>query len=169
MSNREEEFTAFVESRWVRLCRFAYTLVRDQQGAEDLVQRALAKVYVAWPRIRAREAVESYARTCVARCFLSDMKRRRWREVPLTNAVEPGDPGGFAEAEVDDRDAVWREICALPPRQRAVVVLRYYEDLSEAEISDVLGCSPGTVKSQCSKALSKLRLQLAPVGPTNQE
>jgi RNA polymerase sigma-70 factor (sigma-E family) len=169
MSDRDEEFTAFAESRWDRLCRFAYALARDQQHAEDLVQRALAQVFVAWPRIRARESAESYARTCVTRCFLSETKRRRWREVPLTHAVEPSDTGASAEADVDARDEVWREICALPPRQRAVVVLRYYEDLSEAEIADVMDCSPGTVKSQCSKALGKLRLQLAVVSPTSQE
>lgn len=169
MADRDEEFTAFAESRWVELCRFAYTLVRDQHGAEDLVQRGLAQVYVAWPRIRAKEAVESYARTCVTRCFLSDTKRRRWHEVPLARVFETTETRGVSEADVDDRDAVWREICELPPRQRAVVVLRYYEDLSEADIADVLGCSPGTVKSQCSKALDKLRRQLAVVSPIDRE
>lgn len=162
MTDRDTEFTDFAQARWHRLCRFAYALTRDEQAAEDLVQEALTKVYVAWPRIRSSDAVEAYSRTCVTRCFLADRRRRRWHEVPL--GTEPGseDTANDRGLDVESRDEIWRELGALPPRQRAVLVLRYYEDLTEAQIADVLGCRPGTVKSQASKALARLRNKLAP-------
>ena len=169
MADRDAEFTEFVRARWPRLCRFAYALARDEQTAEDLVQRALAQVYVAWPRIRSSDAVETYSRTCITRCFLADRRRRRWHEVPFDAPSGTSDRANASEPDVEARDEMWRELGTLPPRQRAVLVLRYYEDLTEAQIADVLGCRPGTVKSQASKALARLRHQLAQVGPSTQE
>ncbi len=169
MTDRDAEFTDFVQARWHRLCRFAYALVRDEQAAEDLVQQALTQVYIAWPRIRARDAVEAYSRTCVTRCFLADRRRRRGHEVPLGNEPASDDKASRSEPDIEARDEMWRELGALPPRQRAVLVLRYYEDLTEAQIADVLGCSPGTVKSQASKALATLRHQRNHVKHTTQE
>lgn len=169
MTDRDAEFTDFVHARWHRLCRFAYALVRDEQAAEDLVQQALTQVYVAWPRIRSRGAVESYTRTCVTRCFLADKRGRRWHEVALDVRSGRDAMANDSEPAIEARDEIWRELGALPPRQRAVLVLRYYEDLTEAQIAEVLGCRPGTVKSQASKALARLRHRLAPAGPRPQE
>lgn len=169
MTERDAEFTDFVQARWHSLCRLAYALARDEQAAEDLVQQALTQVYLAWPRIRSHDAVETYTRTCVTRCFLADKRRRRWYEVALD--VERGHDrmANDREPAIEARDEIWRELGALPPRQRAVLVLRYYEDLTEAQIAEVLGCRPGTVKSQASKALARLRHRLASAGPLPQE
>ncbi|SNT64431.1 RNA polymerase sigma-70 factor, sigma-E family [Asanoa hainanensis] len=158
-----EGFEDFVVGRSPRLLRTAYLLTRDWALAEDLLQTALARAWEAWSRIDGDP--EPYVRRIIVNTYASAW-RRRWRgELPTADLPEPpgaADPHGH----LDDRDSLWRALGRLPRRQRAVLVLRYFEDLSEAEIAEALGCSIGTVKSQASRAVAKLRLDetLAPEG-----
>ena len=146
-------FDEFVATRSPALLRTAYLLTGDHGLAEDLLQTALAKCWFAWGRIDGPP--EPYVRRVLATTYAT-WWRRRWRgERPTGELPDRGDPP--ATAPVDDRDALWRALGALPRRQRAVVVLRYYEDLSEAETAAALGISTGTVKSQAAKALAALR------------
>jgi RNA polymerase sigma-70 factor (sigma-E family) len=152
----EEDFRAFVAARSAALLSFAHVLTGDRRDAEDLVQTALAATALAWHRIRRRDSPEGYVRRAIVNTHLNARRRRPWREQP---AAQPPDAAApyLAEDGVDDRDAMWRVLATLPPRQRAVLVLRYYEDLPEAGIAELLGCSRGTVKSQAAKALDRLR------------
>jgi len=162
---KNEDFTDFVGARWVSLKRYAFLLVGDEREAEDLVQTALAKTYVAWERISAREAVDSYTRTCLTRSFLSSKRRKRLLELPFGVAPEVASTDPLPDAH-EDRDELWIALRELAPGQRATLVLRYYEDLSEAEIAHLLGCSRGTVKSQTSKALANMRRTMSAESPT---
>jgi RNA polymerase sigma-70 factor (ECF subfamily) len=153
----EEDFREFVAARSTALQRTAYLLVGDWALAEDLVQTSLVKTYLAWRRLGVA-SVEPYARRVMVNTATS-WARRRWRgELPTERLPEPPVDDG-AEAAVE-RDLVWRAVLRLPPRQRAVLVLRFYEDLSEAEIARMLGVSAGTVKSQASRAMATLRARL---------
>ena len=153
MTHRDD-FSAFVSERSQPLLRTAYLLTRDWALAEDLLQTALTKAWFAWSRIDT--SPEAYVRKILVNAFLS-WRRRRWvGEEPW--ADPPDRPGVDPYGAVDDRSAIWQLLGRLPARQRAVVVLRYYEDLSEAQAAELLGCSVGTVKSQASKALAKLRI-----------
>jgi RNA polymerase sigma-70 factor (sigma-E family) len=147
------EFDGFVAARSQSLLRTAYLLTGDWGQAEDLLQTALAKSWFAWRRIDG--APEAYVRRVIATTYAT-WWRRKWRaEQPtghVPDACQPDETGA-----VDTRDALWRVIATLPRRQRAVVVLRYYEDMSEAEIAATLGVSAGTVKSSASRALAALR------------
>jgi RNA polymerase sigma-70 factor (sigma-E family) len=146
-------FDEFVATRSTALLRTAYLLTGDHGLAEDLLQTALAKCWFAWSRIDGPP--EPYVRRALATTYAT-WWRRRWRgERPTGELPDRGHPP--ATAPVEDRDALWRALGALPRRQRAVVVLRYYEDLSEAETAAALGISTGTVKSQSAKALAALR------------
>lgn len=147
-------FDEFLTARSPRLLRTARMLTRDWAAAEDLLQDALMKAWFAWPRLSGDP--EPYVRRIIVTSFIS--KSRRWwrREVPTSELPEPR---GIDEIRpADDRDALWRALGRLPARQRAVVVLRYYEDLPEAQVAAILSCSLGTVKSQATKALAKLRV-----------
>jgi RNA polymerase sigma-70 factor (sigma-E family) len=165
-SEHDAEFTAFVAARGPALLRTAYLLTGDHQSGEDLVQTALAKTYLAWHRIRARDAVEAYVRRTMVTTHTS-WWRRRWRgETPTAALPDPGLPDPTEDH--GERDRLWRHLALLTERQRAVVVLRYYEDLGEAETAALLGCSRGAVKSHTARALASLRVsdQLAePVVP----
>ena len=153
----DSEFTELVEAAWPGLYRTAYLLLGEHQLAEDLVQTSLAKTYASWGKVREPAAAAGYARVVLANTASSWFRRRSWRnERPAAELPEP--PGGFSDPS--DRPAVVEALRALPPRQRAVVVLRYYADLSVREVADALGISEGTVKSQTSHALSTLRVQL---------
>jgi RNA polymerase sigma-70 factor (sigma-E family) len=145
---------------WPRLVRTAYAVSGDRGRAEDAVQTAFAKAYRSWRRISRLEAPEAYLRRMVVNEVLNDRRRARCRHEITSDA-----PPDRADAETADLapahdDDVWRAVSSLPPRQRAVLVLRYYEDLSEQQIADALGCRPGTVKSQASAALATLRTRL---------
>ncbi len=156
MTQRDDDFTAFVTARSGSLLRLAYVLTGHRTDAEDLLQVALAKAYVAWPRIRSANAVESYVRTCLVRAHFSHRRRRRVTQVPLS--IEPADnKSADSLSAVDDRDALWAALQALPPRQRTVLVLKFFEDLDEASIAELMRTSRGTVKSQTSKALKTLQ------------
>lgn len=147
------DFDGFVAARSRALLRTAYLLTGDHGLAEDLLQTALAKSWFAWGRISGPP--EPYVRRVLVTTYTT-WWRRRWRaEYPTGELPDRGVDDGTGA--VDDRDALWRALGALPRRQRAVVVLRYYEDLSEAETAAALGVSRGTVKSQASRALAVLR------------
>ena len=156
-------FDDFVVMRSPRLLRTAYLLTHDWALAEDLVQTALARAWEAWHRIEGDP--EPYVRRIIVNSYASWWRRRWTGELPTEVLPERAHPGD-AHSGVDERDRLWRALRQLPRRQRAVLVLRYFEDMSEAEIADALGCSLGTVKSQASRALAKLRLDenLAPEG-----
>ncbi|MBN0048266.1 SigE family RNA polymerase sigma factor [Streptomyces actuosus] len=152
----ENRFQEFVRARWSHLVRTAYLLTGDAHHAEDLTQTALAKAYRSWRRVARADNPEAYVRRMLVSCNSDRFRKRRVQE-SLTAA--PPDRAGSEEATswAAERSALMTALAGLPPRQRAVVVMRYWEDLSEAEVAGVLGCSPGTVKSQASKGLAKLR------------
>ena len=147
-------FEEFVAARSAALLRTAYLLTRDHGLAEDLLQTALTKAYLAWSRIET--SPEAYVRRIMVTTF-SSWWRRKWRgETPTDDLPE--------HAVVEGRDHpgdLWDAIGRLPHRMRAVLVLRYFEDLTEAQTAELLGVSVGTVKSQTSKALAKLRIDPA--------
>lgn len=149
-------FAEFVSSRYASLVRSAFLLVGDRGHAEDLVQSALAGTFAAWDRLRAVEAAESYTRTTMVR-LAGRWGHRRWRgEAPDEQVtVRPGVAGPVSAVErgLDLRMA----LAQLPLPQRTVLVLRYFDDLSEAETARALGCSVGTVKSRASRGLASLR------------
>ena len=147
----EVSFDAFVAARSTRLLRTAWLLTHDHGLAEDLVQTALTKAWFSWSRIEGNP--EPYVHKILVNTFATSWRRKWNGEQPTEVLPEPP-----ATASGDDAPDLWDAIGRLPRRQRAVVVLRYYEDLSEAETADLLGCSRGTVKSQLSKAIAKLRL-----------
>ncbi|GAA3844612.1 SigE family RNA polymerase sigma factor [Sphaerisporangium flaviroseum] len=146
------EFMDFVATRSDRLLRTAYLLTHDWAAAEDLLQEALAKVWFAWSQV---DTPEPYVRKVLVTTYTS-WRRRRWRwELPTDDL--PGEHVAGAAGDLGERELLWRAVGRLPARQRAVVVLRFYEDLPVAEVAELMGCSPGTVKSQTAKALAKLR------------
>ncbi len=151
------------------LLRTARSLTNDPGDAEDLLQTALARTYLHWDRITDHGALDGYVRRALVNTRTSQWRRRRVDEFPSETLPEPRGPGAApadpAELQAT-RDAVWRAVLRLPDRQRAIVVLRYYEDLSEARTAEMLGVSVGTVKSALSRALVKLRKdpELHPAG-----
>jgi RNA polymerase sigma-70 factor (ECF subfamily) len=150
-------FTEFVRARSAALLRTAYLLTGDRGLAEDLLQTVLAKTYVSWGRIREPAAAEGYVRKALVNTATTWWRSKRWRnEKPSGEAVPEGVVAARTD-EVDERRELWALVQSLPTRQRAVVVLRFYEDLTEAETANILGCSIGTVKSQASRALGRLR------------
>jgi RNA polymerase sigma-70 factor (sigma-E family) len=152
---REQDFTEFFLAHATRLRRSAYVVVQDWHLAEDLTQQAMAKLYTAWPRIR-RDTSVAYARRIVINECLSHLRRRR-PETPTDRLPEPVTPD--AEPEVDLGPA----LALLPPRQRAIVALRFLDDVSVAEVARVLGITEGTVKSQTARALETLRAHVGTV------
>jgi len=161
-------FREFLAARQSHLLRAAWLLTGDVHLAEDLLQTALVKVLPRWERLVRDGAVEPYLRKTMVTTATSWWRRKWHGEVPSgpMPGPEPGrEPVGVQSAEfeaVDDRSVLGEALRALPPRQRAVVMLRYYLDMSEAETAALLGCSTGTVKSQSSKALASLRGRLSP-------
>ncbi|MEY9942041.1 RNA polymerase sigma-70 factor (sigma-E family) [Streptacidiphilus sp. MAP5-3] len=158
----EVDFDAFVAAHWQRLTRTAYLLTGDHHEAEDLVQVTLAKVYPHWARIRRLDAPNAYLHRAMVNNGFSRQRRRRARQLLMPWVPERAQPS--AMAQVEQRSALLRALDELPPRQRAVVVLRYWEDLSERQVADVLGCTTGNVKSQASRGLAKLRNHQALAG-----
>nr|WP_218908204.1 SigE family RNA polymerase sigma factor [Micromonospora jinlongensis] len=159
----EEQFREFVAARSAALLRTAYLLTGDWATAEDLLQTALTKTYLAWKRLGGIEAVEPYARRVMVNTSTS-WWRRRWHGERPTEVLP--ERAGVDEIEQQlDRDLLWRHLRELPNRQRAVLVLRYYEDMSEAQTAAMLDISPGTVKSQASRALATLRRRLGADAP----
>jgi RNA polymerase sigma-70 factor (sigma-E family) len=159
-------YSEFVTARSERLLRTAFLLTRDWATAEDLLQEAMARAWFAWDRVR---DPEPYVRKVIVTTYITWWRRRRWcGEVPAGELPEDRRPDDrFPDDEIqlaDQRDAVWRALARLPAHQRAVIVLRFYEDLTEVQAAEALGCSVGTIKSQASRALARLRVDdsLAP-------
>ncbi|MEU6171986.1 SigE family RNA polymerase sigma factor [Streptantibioticus parmotrematis] len=151
---REREFRAFAEARQAQLRRSAYLLCGDWHQAQDLVQVTLMKLYAAWGRVRKDGNVDGYARTILTRTFIDQHRRRRWREEPLAELTDPPSTGPETpELRLVMRSALMR----LPPRYRAVLVLRYWEDWSVEQTAEALRVSTGTVKSQSARGLARLR------------
>ena len=151
------EFEAFVAARSDALVRTAYLMCGDWHLAQDVLQIALTKLYVAWRRIERREGVEPYARRVLVRCLI-DENRRSWRrERPTDSVPDRATPDRLS----DDRDVILAALAMLPNDQRIVLVLRYWEDLSIAETARLLDLSTGTVKSRAFRGLAALRARLA--------
>ena len=155
MRDERPDFESYAAARWSRLLRTAYLLTGDHHEAEDLVQATLAKVYLGWSRIRGLDEPDAYVHRALVNNNLSRFRKRR--VVQLLTARLPERAREGPASQVEERSSLLTALAALPPRQRAVVVLRYWEDLSEQQVAEVLGCSPGNVKSQASRGLRKLR------------
>lgn len=152
-----DEFAEFAETAAPRLRRTAFLLCGDWHTAEDLVQTALAQVFVAWRRIQRQDAVHAYATRTLLNCYLTDRRLKRPVEV-LTDRLP--DSAADERSAPETRLELLAALATLPPKSRAVVVLRYWVDLSIDEVAAMLGCSAGNVRSQSTRALAKLRVEL---------
>ncbi|GAB3912261.1 SigE family RNA polymerase sigma factor [Kibdelosporangium lantanae] len=158
----EERFRAFAAGQAAALRRCAYLFCGDWHLAEDLTQTTLIKIYRAWAKVHKQDSIHNYARKVLLNTWL-DEKRRPWRRSELRVAAPPdfedvlADPSA-AEARSWAKAMTHRALLELPQRQRAALVLRYFDDLSVAETAAVLGCSEGTVKSQTARGLETLRV-----------
>jgi len=152
----DADFVEFVEARRGRLFRTAYLLCGDRDRAEDIVQTTLAKLYPRWGRVQRMDAVDAYVRRMVVNAHLDEVRRPWWRREHLVGeSIERAAPSSPVGPE--ETDELWQALRRLPPGQRRVVVLRHYWGLSVEETAADLGISTGTVKSQTSAALSRLR------------
>ncbi|MGA9747829.1 MAG: SigE family RNA polymerase sigma factor [Nocardioides sp.] len=154
--DKDAEFEAYMAARQPSLLRTAYLISGDRHIAEDLVQTALAKLYLSWDKVRDRQLMDGYVRRIIVNEHNS-LWRRAWKKRELTTDTLPDHQTATDRHDDGQRDALWDFVQTLPRKQRAVIVLRYYEDLSEAEIAETLGISVGTVKSQASRALAAMR------------
>ncbi|EST23856.1 SigE family RNA polymerase sigma factor [Streptomyces roseochromogenus] len=157
---RSEEFQSFMVGRWPRLMRTAFLLTGEQHAAEDLVQSTLERVYVSWRKVGAADEPEAYVRRVMINLHARKHRRR------LKEFLAPKDDSGLMHevadtgdriAQADDRRALLTALAQLPVRQREAVVLRYWEDLTETQAAEAMGCSVGTVKSNAAKGIAKLR------------
>jgi RNA polymerase sigma-70 factor (sigma-E family) len=164
----EPDFTAFVADRQQALLRLAMILCGDARQAEDIVADVLARAYEKWTRVSGLDQPYAYVRRMVVNEFLS-WRRRAGRAFPvarLDDLVDAEPDHALAHA---DRDALIDQLATLPRQQRATLVLRYYEGLSDAEIAGVLGCGESTVRSNASRALASLRIGLSPLSISARE
>ena len=151
----EQEFCDYVRARRPVLLGMAIGLTGNRADAEDLMQAALAKTYLAWDKISDRAALDGYVRRAMVNTHISWWRRRKVDEYPTDDI--PDQPVADSSASSEIHDSLRRAIDRLPHRMRAAVVLRFFEDMTEAEVADVLGVSQGTVKSTVSRAVAKLR------------
>ena len=158
----EAEYVEFVNARLPRLRRLAHHLTGDWDRADDVIQTVLARLYTRWKRVRSAADVDLYVRAMVVNAFLSE-KRRAWSRVLLS--ADPLDLVAGAEVDVTQRLVLRAALDAVPPRQRATLVLRFLHDLSVPEVARILGCSEGTVKSQTSHGLAAMRRLLDEQAP----
>jgi RNA polymerase sigma-70 factor (sigma-E family) len=157
-SGVEAEFTSFAQAVSSRLLGTAYLLCGDWHTAEDLTQTALAKVFASWSRISSKDAAPAYARRTLLNTYLADRHRKRWSEVLTSELPEVPAAAPDPEMKLTLTDALGM----LPPKARAIVVLRYWEDMSVDQVAALVGCSTGNVKSQSARGLDKLRQLLGP-------
>ena len=157
------DFDQFVAAQVDDLVRTAYLIVWDEAEAEDLVQECLLKVARRWPRVRRMEQPRAYARRILVNLALDGARRRARRRSELGVEAWPSPIAVDPLPGLDTRAELLQALGELPARQRAVLVLRYFNDLTEAQVAEVLGCSPGTVKSSASRGLARLREALQPV------
>ena len=160
MKGMTGDLEEFVRTRTPALLRSAFLLTGNQHAAEDLVQAALERTAVHWRRLDRRDNADAYVRTVMYRLQVDRWRRRGRVAEDVTDAL-PERPDEDAYAGADTRVSLRAALARLTPKQRAVLVLRFYDDLSEARTAEVLGCSPGTVKSQTHVALRRLR-EVAP-------
>jgi RNA polymerase sigma-70 factor (sigma-E family) len=163
-------FDAFVEERRESLLRTAFLLTGDLGRAEDLVQTALFETFRRWPRLHQRTDPIGYARKTLVSRHIDSARRRSWREVPVDLSASPSPIELVGVADHDgvlDRLLIRSALLDLPPRMRAVLVLRYFDDLTEADTADLLGCSVGTVKSTAFRGLARLREVLHDADPSS--
>ncbi|MDG4823881.1 SigE family RNA polymerase sigma factor [Asanoa sp. WMMD1127] len=153
LSAADASYVAFVETAWRRHIRLAMLLTGDRLRAEELLQDSLVRMYERWRKLSRLDDLHAYLRRSLVNNHTSGWRRRR-RESLVADLPDRAGPGVDLDPAADE---LRRALLALPPRQRAVVVLRHYEDLSERAVAELLGCSVGTVKSQHSRALEKLR------------
>nr|WP_296074502.1 SigE family RNA polymerase sigma factor [uncultured Actinoplanes sp.] len=153
-------FEEFAAARLPSLLRYAVLLSGDHEEARDIVQDVLARALVKWKRIGSVQEPYSYVRRMVTNEFLSLRRRRRVWTVPLDQEAVDGVSAPHAPERAEPDDDLWRLLMRLPRQQRAVIVLRYYESLTDLEIAEVLGCRTGTVRSNASRALAALRIEL---------
>jgi RNA polymerase sigma-70 factor (sigma-E family) len=165
MTTVDDEFTSFVEVAFPRLRRTAFLLCGDWHAAEDLTQITLINVFASWRRILRSDAVDAYARKTLLNAYMAECRRKRHTEVLAAGVPERP----FDQPEPELRLAVTAALATLPPKARAVVVLRYWEDLSIEQVAAALGCSAGNVKSQSARALDKLRSLLDEAPPADPE
>lgn len=159
-SSFDGEFSEYFAARVHALRNTAHLLCGDWHRAEDITQQAMMRLYVVWPRLARRDALDAYARRVVVRTFLADNRRGRWRREQLTDT--PPDTVAVADGDSTERLLLTRALSVVPPRQRAVLVLRYWNDLSVEEVAATLRCSVGNVKSQAARGLATLRQRLGP-------
>jgi RNA polymerase sigma-70 factor (sigma-E family) len=154
--DKDADFEAYMSARQPSLLRTAYLLTGDRHTAEDLVQTALAKLYLSWDKVQDRGVLDGYVRRILVN-ENNSLWRRAWKRREFSTDTLPDHQAVTDRADEGQSAALWEFVQTLPRKQRAVVVLRYYEDLSEAEVAETLGISVGTVKSQASRALAALR------------
>jgi len=155
-ATKDAEFSAWMSARQPALMRTAYLLTGDHHSAEDLVQTTLAKVYLSWDKVQKRDVIDGYARRILVN-ENNSIWRRAWKKREVSSDEVPERQAVRDRYDEGQSSALWDHVQTLPRKQRAVIVLRYYEELSEAETAEVLGISVGTVKSQASRALATLR------------
>jgi RNA polymerase sigma-70 factor (sigma-E family) len=155
----ESEFSEFVHGRWSQLVRLGYAMTGDRGLAEDLAQTALARAYASWPQIRRAGDPDAYVRRVLVNANRSRFRKRRVSEHLAASVPEP--PPVDVAGGSDDRVMLMAALMSLPHGQRAVVVLRFWLDMTEAQTAEALGCSVGTVKTQAYRALAKLRASAA--------
>ena len=171
---KDAEFEAYMTARQSSLLRTAYLLTGDRHTAEDLVQTTLAKLYLSWDKVQKWESVDGYVRRILVNQHNS-LWRRAWKRREISTDELPDLSSGTDEHvhahtdQAEQRTAMWEFVQSLPRRQRAVIVLRYYEDLSEAETAEILGVAVGTVKSQASRALASMRARVGDRPMVNQD
>lgn len=151
----EREYVEFVSAHLHRWHRQAYLLAGDGHGADDIVSQTCVNLFVHWRRVRAADSIDRYAHQVLVKTFLNERRRGWWTRVRVSGEV-PDRPVPVL-GEPEDRPVLWQALLCVPPRQRAAIVLRYLYDLPVAEVADLLGCSTGTVKSQCARGLATMR------------
>jgi RNA polymerase sigma-70 factor (sigma-E family) len=154
MAEEQDAFDAFARGRMRELLRFAHVLTGDPHRAADLLQDALERTLMSWDRVVRKDDPVAYVRRAIVNRHVSVWRRQRRESLVADTPDTPYDPRSAERAFDAD---LWAALATLPTRQRAVLVLRYYEDLSEADTATAMGCSVGTVKSQTFRALAKLR------------
>jgi RNA polymerase sigma-70 factor (sigma-E family) len=154
-ATHDDDFVSFVSARSGPLLRLAVGLTGSRPAGEDLLQSALTRAYLSWAKVRGAADADAYVRRIVVNSHLSLVRRRRVREELQPDVKDV--VGSAPSYGIDDRDALWTALARLGRRQRAIVLLRYYEDLADDQIAELVGCRPATVRSQAMRALATLR------------
>lgn len=160
---REAGFAGFVRENTPALLRTAYLLTGNQQQAEELVQDTLVRLYPKWDRVEAADVPLAYVRRSLSNAYINQMRRGSARELAFEDVPERSDPHD-ALSQLADRDQIWAGLNRLSQRQRAALVLRFFEDLSDEQTAAALGCRVGTVRSLISRGLAVLREHMTEVG-----